>query len=38
MPQKKDDIYQALKRKNPSWSEDKLWAVATAAYNKTVGK
>jgi len=37
MPKKKDEIYQALKRKNPSWSENKLWAIATATYNKLKG-
>ena len=38
MPKKVDDIYNALKRDNPSWSESKLWSIARSTYNKMGGK
>jgi len=37
MPKKLDEIYSALKRDNPSWSEQKLWSIARATFNKMKG-
>jgi len=34
MPKKLDDIVNALKRDNPSWSDNKVWAIAQATYKK----
>lgn len=32
MPQKLEDIFQAIKDKNPTWTDAKCWAVAQAQY------
>jgi len=34
MPQKVDDIYNALKRDNPSMPDDRAWAIAWSTYKK----
>lgn len=34
MPNKVDDIVAAIKRDNPSYSDEKVWAIAYSTYNK----
>jgi hypothetical protein len=38
MPKKVDDIVAALRRQHPDWSDEKLYAIANATYNKMQGK
>lgn len=38
MPKKVDEIVDALRRQHPDWSDEKVYAIANATYNKMQGK